>query len=260
MADPILKGRRWHIVDLLGAKWRLSLPCTQKVSDATDDGHSDPANDIYVGGGSGGVALYTLVDFHFNYLVCAPDDGGDNIIVALEPQLKNTIISQSIGGESWAYDNYDESDQSRDATSGETTEHQYITPRFIPGDRIPVQGCANTGLSADGTSGLHILTVELGFPGTGYVVNDVLDVLGGAGEPATLTVTAVDGNGGITGLDITTAGEYTTAPPFSADLAPHSTGGGEGINATITLTVSEACQYIALTGRQWAKEHEEPVS
>lgn len=251
--------RRVHYIDQAGAKKRLSGLFTGPVSDASDDGHSSATEDLYLGGG-GGVTLFTLVTFQFNYLVCAPDGGGSNIVVALEPQLKDTIASQGIGVETWTYDNYDGTDQSRDATCGAITEHQYITPRFIAGDRIPVQACLNTGLSADGTSGLYILTAEVDEPGTGYAVNDVLDVVGGTGEGATLTVTSIDGNGGITGLDITTPGEYTVAPPLAATVSPHATGGGSGINATVTLTISPALEFIALTGRQWAKEHEEPAA
>jgi len=73
--------------------------------------------------------------------------------------------------------------------------------------------------------------------GTGYSVSDVLTVVGGTGTAATLTVTSVSG-GVITGVEITTAGDYSVNP-----TNPVSVTGGGGSLATFRLTISGSFSY-----------------
>jgi hypothetical protein len=55
MPDPLVKFRRVHFTDALtGVKGRCYMPSTLPKPDTTDDGESDPTQDIYLGGGSGG--------------------------------------------------------------------------------------------------------------------------------------------------------------------------------------------------------------
>ena len=214
------------------------------------------ADVVQVGGGAAAEStrLMTLQSFHFNYLICRPDggasDGSSDVTVALQPELRDTITTEDIGGETWDYDSYDASDQSRNATYGAITEHQFITPRFLAGARVPVDRCLNTGVKGDGTSGLTVDAAAVAAGGTGYAVSDVLTVLGGTGTAATLTVTSVGGSGTITGVSVTTAGDYTIAPG-----SPNAVTGGTGFGASMTLTISAALQYICITGREWAKEN-----
>ena len=73
--------------------------------------------------------------------------------------------------------------------------------------------------------------------GSGYSVSDVLTVVGGTGTAATLTVTSVSG-GVITGVDVTTGGDYSVNP-----TNPASVTGGTGTLATFRLTISGSFDY-----------------
>lgn len=66
--------------------------------------------------------------------------------------------------------------------------------------------------------------------GTGYLVNDVLTVAGGAG--GTVTVTSVNGGGGITGINP----QVTTPGTGYAVASAVATTGGTGSNAHVNIT------------------------
>jgi hypothetical protein len=75
--------------------------------------------------------------------------------------------------------------------------------------------------------------------GTGYAVGNTLTVVGGIGSIAVeLTVATVNGTGGITGITITNAGNYTTVP-----TNPVSVTGGAGSSATFTLTFVQPYKF-----------------
>ena len=75
--------------------------------------------------------------------------------------------------------------------------------------------------------------------GTGYTVGDTLAVVGGIGLITTeLTVSTVNGTGGITGITITNAGQYSTAP-----TNPVSVTGGTGSAATFTITYDNPYKF-----------------
>jgi hypothetical protein len=83
--------------------------------------------------------------------------------------------------------------------------------------------------------GVHTIVIDSG--GQGYVQGDVLTLQGlGTGIRATLTVTSVDDIEGdvqvITGVTITTAGQYTSV----TDLTELNTTGGAGTGATFSVT------------------------
>ena len=97
----------------------------------------------------------------------------------------------------------------------------------------------NTGLQVFGeenTTG-QVQSATIANGGTGYTVNDVLTVVGGTGTAATLTVTAVSG-GVITGISVTTQGDYTVNP-----TSPVSVTGGTGSSATFRLDISGSISY-----------------
>ena len=75
--------------------------------------------------------------------------------------------------------------------------------------------------------------------GSGYVVGDTLDVEGGIGQVTTeLTVSSVNGSGGITGITISNAGQYTEIP-----TNPVSVTGGSGSGATFDLTYNNPYKF-----------------
>jgi hypothetical protein len=222
------------------------------------------------GGGSGTAApsqtplrLMTLVSFAFNYLVCRPDlgasDGSQDVKVALQPELRDTILTQTVAGEAWVYSAYSGSIQQRTATLGSVVEIEYITPRFVAGDRIPVWACANTGIKTDGSGSLTIGGGTVASGGTGYAVSNVLTVAGGtlagSATAATLTVTAIGAGGAITAVAVASAGGYSVLPP-----SPNVVTGGSGAGASIKLNGDAPMALLAITGREWAAEYVAPVS
>ena len=83
------------------------------------------------------------------------------------------------------------------------------------------------------------VSVAINAAGTGYVVGNTLDVVGGLGQiDAELTVTTVNGSGGITGVTISNAGQYTEIP-----TNPVSVTGGSGSAATFNLTFDNPYKF-----------------
>jgi len=86
-----------------------------------------------------------------------------------------------------------------------------------------------------------IVNVAIGAGGTGYTANDVLTLDGPT--DATVTVTAVDGSGAITGISLTTPGlgfEVTAAYRDANGFQGPVTGGtGTGAKINVTGTISE---------------------
>lgn len=82
------------------------------------------------------------------------------------------------------------------------------------------------------TATIGVLVATLSAAGTGYVVGDVLTISGGTfNSPCTLTVSAIGASGAITGINLTTTGDYTSTTPTN----PASVTGGHGSAATFTL-------------------------
>lgn len=210
--------------------------------------------------------LQTLVSFEFNLLTCRPDggddDGSDDVLVALQPELRDSITAQNIAGEQWNYSSYDETDQSRIAilaSNTQVTETQFITPRFLAGDKIPVWYCLNTGITTGGNSAFSVTGVTLLKGGAGYTLGDTLNVSGGtpvsAATVATLNVADVSSSGQITNIEIKYAGQYTVKP--NPTNRPSE---GNGANCSVYLIFDEEVQRLAITGREWAKEYTPPAA
>jgi hypothetical protein len=84
----------------------------------------------------------------------------------------------------------------------------------------------------------EVLTAAIVAGGTGYQINDVLNVVGGEGEViARLEVTAEVGNV-ITGISVEREGAYTTVPSNPVSV----TGGFGNDDATFNLTSGAAVQ------------------
>ena len=83
------------------------------------------------------------------------------------------------------------------------------------------------------------VTVAVAAGGTGYTVGDTLTVVGGLGQIDTeLTVSTVSGAGAVTGVTISNAGQYATAPSN-----PVSVTGGTGSAATFNLTFDNPYKF-----------------
>lgn len=74
-----------------------------------------------------------------------------------------------------------------------------------------------------------------GGSGSGYIAGDVLNVVGGVGSAATITVATVNGSGVVLTATVTVGneGSYSTLP-----TSPFATTGGSGSGATFTYTSS----------------------
>lgn len=83
------------------------------------------------------------------------------------------------------------------------------------------------------------LGVTLVAGGTGYAVNDVLTGVSGTGTKATATVTSVS-SGVITGLSLTTEGDYTV-PPNATDTTTVAPSGGSGATVSWTMIDKKTC-------------------
>ena len=83
------------------------------------------------------------------------------------------------------------------------------------------------------------VSVAINAAGTGYTAGDTLDVVGGLGQITTeLTVSTVNGSGGITGVTISNAGQYAEIP-----TNPVSVTGGSGSAATFNLTFDNPYKF-----------------
>jgi hypothetical protein len=83
------------------------------------------------------------------------------------------------------------------------------------------------------------VSVAINAAGTGYTVGNTLDVVGGLGQiDAELTVTTVNGSGGVTGVTISNAGQYDEIP-----ANPVSVTGGSGSAATFNLTFDNPYKF-----------------
>jgi hypothetical protein len=83
------------------------------------------------------------------------------------------------------------------------------------------------------------VSVAVNAAGTGYAVGNTLTVVGGLGQLDTeLTVTTINGSGGITGITISNAGQYTEIP-----TNPVSVTGGAGSAATFNLVFDNPYKF-----------------
>jgi len=73
--------------------------------------------------------------------------------------------------------------------------------------------------------------------GTGYAVGNTFTATAGTGTSAVLTITTVDGNGNVTAVSITTAGDYTVLPTLTNNPFTSNTGSGTGFTANLAIGV-----------------------
>ena len=153
MPDPLLKFRRVHITAPDGTKYRFYAPATKRAADATDDGHSDAAEDIYIGGG-GGIAAYTITTlFNADYFGAKPR-GQET--TAPEVKVAKSVPSR-LGFGPYSYSSA--VDNGRVSNNGSDSETQVMVPPFVAGDLVFVATVDHTGVTVSGTE-LTLLEVN----------------------------------------------------------------------------------------------------
>jgi hypothetical protein len=217
------------------------------------------------GGGASGVQQFKLVSDGGDYWVCHTWDGTTpgtvNLNVIKPYKLRagpNAIGSEVIrsvtytysytgvylSGSSGPYAYYTRAVSGSDGSS----ETDYLTPDPIAGDVLyatPVTTTICSGIPTTVQSG----AVNSG--GSGYVSEDVgkvLTVAGGTGTSATLTIASVSG-GEVTGVTVTTGGNYTANPTLTANVA---TGSTTGSGATFNLTLAGQLLDLNTDARAWS--------
>jgi len=73
-----------------------------------------------------------------------------------------------------------------------------------------------------------VTSASVSFGGTGYIVNDLLNLSGGSGIPAVLQVSSVSGSS-VTGVTILTAGSYTVFPIAPVGVRSSTGTGGNSV-------------------------------
>jgi hypothetical protein len=110
---------------------------------------------------------------------------------------------------------------------------------------IPTLTITGDGINAAATvSAVKVTAATIGSGGKGYIVGDVVTLVGGKGTAATLTVTGVDSSGAVTSVDITDGGSYTTV---ISDTSASVTGGtGTGLAFTVS-TIKYGIAGVSVT-------------
>jgi len=100
---------------------------------------------------------------------------------------------------------------------------------------ISITGANTTQATA--TANGTVVSVAITANGTGYYVGNTFTATGGTGTSTVLTASAVDQNGNITAVTITTAGDYTVLPTLVNNPFTSNTGSGTGFTATLSIGV-----------------------
>jgi phage tail sheath protein FI len=126
------------------------------------------------------------------------------------------------------------------ASTLETQSASVVAPgsAYLVGDPLTVSGGTAATATVLTVSSLQVVGANPNAPGSGYRVNDTLTFgSNDANYTSTVIVTvdAISGGGGITGVTITQAGQFTGVTPPTTNTSASATS-GSGIGATIDLT------------------------
>lgn len=195
------------------------------------------------GGGTNAVASITTIG-NLNYLTITNYDGTQILLVDVSDQ-NGTIKPLEIAGilptnTYWASVIGTVSNPTFTAatllTQSATVAVLGSSGTFEVGDTLSVSGGTASQASILSVASVQLRTATASTAGTGYAVNDTVTFSGsGYTTSVILTVTSINGGGGITGVNITQAGQYTGTPSPTGPLAPTSTSGG-GTSSQFTLT------------------------
>lgn len=109
-----------------------------------------------------------------------------------------------------------------------------VTASYVRGDTITIAGGTFTVAARLRVIFTTIARLSINAVGAGYVVGDTITLLGGAAaQMAVITVTSVDGSGGITGIAISNGGRYTTNSLTFTQYATSGVGAGATFNGAL---------------------------
>jgi Phage tail sheath C-terminal domain len=107
---------------------------------------------------------------------------------------------------------------------------------YAVGDNLTVSGGTHTISTVLTVASICIVGAAPNVAGSNYKVNDTITFSGvGYDVNVILTVDSIDINGGITGLSITQAGQFTGNSAPTTGVSPNSTS-GTGVGTTVNLT------------------------
>src|SRR5262249_48600988 len=114
---------------------------------------------------------------------------------------------------------------------------------------------ANQGIATSILNSAVITTA-----GTGYQVNDVLEIQGGTfGTAAQLLVTSVSPGGGITGVTIRSTGLYTVLPPNPANVVDLTSINGTGATFTLSFLTNNNGTILSNTFNSSGANSNKPI-
>jgi hypothetical protein len=179
-----------------------------------------------------------------NYLTLTNFDSTQIYIKDLTDQYGNNTPWEDCGisptNTYWASVTGSVSNPTFTAATLQTQSASVVAPgsNYLNGDLLTVNGGTQTSPTVLTVNSLQVVGANPNSPGTGYRVNDTLTFgSNNANYPVTVIVTvdAINGSGGITGVTITQAGQFTGLTPPTMNTSASATSGA-GVGATIDLT------------------------
>jgi hypothetical protein len=106
---------------------------------------------------------------------------------------------------------------------------------FTARPTITITGANTTQATA--IANAKVVAATITAAGEGYEVGNTFTATGGTGTAAVLTITSVNEDGNVTGVSITTEGDYTAVPTLEDNPFTSNTGSGFGFTANLSLGV-----------------------
>jgi len=106
---------------------------------------------------------------------------------------------------------------------------------FTARPTITITGANTTPATA--IANAKVVGATITAAGTGYAVGNTFTATGGTGTSAILTISSVNESGNVTGVTISTVGDYTAVPTLENNPFTSNTGSGFGFRANLSLGV-----------------------
>ena len=110
-----------------------------------------------------------------------------------------------------------------------------------PGDGFTDQPTVHIIASGSGAMAGTVILGAVGLTistaGAGYVINDILTVIGGIGAPTVALITEVDSIGAVQSVVLNNTGLYTTLPQLVGVTVSSTTGQGSGCTLNLTIGI-----------------------